>query len=266
MPWPLIDILLTLPVFALVMFRLSGLMLTAPLYNSSVIPTRVRVALTFTLAAMIFPLVRHQAPQDLGFSVLLTAGVGEILIGVTVGLALNIMLTGAEVAGRLVGQQAGVGLANVFDPTRNARVSVISQVYMMGMMLLFLLAGGHRAAIAAILDTYEVVPLLSFRLDQSFVVLLSEMLASAFILGIRLAGPVLIALFLMGTALGFLSRTMPQLNILSVGFTLRALVGMGVAAVAFAETKDLLLDAIWDSLYAVREAFGLDPLQHHLVG
>lgn len=59
------EILLALPVFALVLFRLSGLMLTAPLLASTVIPIRVRVAFTVAMGFMIFPLVRGQAPAEL---------------------------------------------------------------------------------------------------------------------------------------------------------------------------------------------------------
>jgi flagellar biosynthetic protein FliR len=133
------------------------------------------------------------------------------------------------------------------------------------MTFLFLLAGGHRAAMAALLDTFKVIPLLSFRLDETFILLLVEMLASAFILGIRLAGPVLLALFMMGTALGFLSRTMPQFNILTVGFTLRLLLALAVGGLAISASQDVLLDAIWDGIDQIRAAFGLDPSHHCLV-
>jgi len=100
--------------------------------------------------------------------------------------------------------------------------------------------------------------LLSFRPGESVVLLLAEMLTAAFIVGIRLAAPVLIALFLSGTALGFLSRTMPQLNILSVGFTLRALITLSVAAIALGAGEGLLLDAVWDGLDMIRASFGLE--------
>jgi len=124
---------------------------------------------------------------------------------------------------------------------------------------MFLAVGGHRAAMAAVLDTYQVIPLLSFRLDESIILLFVEMLTAAFIVGIRLAVPVTIALFLGALALGFLSRTMPQMNILTVGFLIRVCVALGVAALALSSCQDFLLGAIWDGLELVRLAFGLDP-------
>jgi len=265
MPWSLLDIPLALPVYALVLFRLTGLMIAAPVFGSRAIPLRIRGAVVMTVAAMIFPLVRHQAPSDLTLPAALAAVVGELLVGLTIGLSLALLVTGAEVGGLMVSQQGGIALGEVFDPSQDQESTTVGQVYGITLMLLFLLAGGHRAAMAALLDTFEAVPLLRFQMDESVVVLFTELLTSAFILGIRIAAPALIALFLAGLAMGFLSRTMPQLNILSVGFTLRVLLALGVAGLALAQCEGLLLDAVWDTLAAVRESFGLDPGRLQLV-
>lgn len=254
-----LEILLALPAFALVVFRLSGLMLTAPLLGSSVVPLRLRVAMTLVTAAMIFPLVRGQAPAQLSLSTVLIGGVGELMIGILIGLSLAVLMMGAEVGGLIVGRQAGLALGNIFDPLQNQQASIVGQVYTICLTVIFLMVGGHRATMAALLDTYYTIPLLSFQFDETFVVLLVQMLGSAFILGIRLAGPVLVALFLVGTALGFLSRTMPQLNILTVGFTVRAMVALGVAAAAISASDDLLVNAIRDGIELVRSTFGLNP-------
>ncbi len=265
MPWQLAEIPLALPTYALVLFRISGLMMTAPVFASRVIPLRVRAALVLVLGAMMFPLVRGQAPTEVSLVAALVGGVGEMMIGTLIGLSLTLLLLGAEVGGLIVGRQAGLALANIFDPTQDRQASIVGQVYTISLTLVFLLAGGHRATMAALLDTFEVIPLLSFRLNESFVVLLAEMLAAAFILGIRLAAPVLIALFMVGTGLAFLSRTMPQFNILSIGFAVRAMVALAVAAVALSAGEELLLDAVWDGVEMVRTAFGLDPAHSRLV-
>ena len=153
----------------------------------------------------------------------------------------------------------------MFNPATDSQVSITGQVYTIAFTIVFLLAGGHRAAVAALLDTFAVIPVLSFQMNESVILLLAEMLAAAFILGIRLAGPVLIALFLVGTALAFLSRTMPQLNILTVGFAIRAIVALAVAALAMGASGDLFVDAIWDGVERIRLTFGRDPALSRLV-
>lgn len=266
MPWSLLEIPSVLPAYALVLFRLSGLFLTAPVFSSAIIPARVRGAVVLVTAAMVLPLVGRQAPGELTLTMALVGGVGELMIGATIGLALAILVMSAEVGGLMIGRQAGLALANVYDPTRNETTSIVGQLYTITLVLVFLVAGGHRAAIAAVLDTFAVIPLLSFRFDESIVMLTVEMLASAFILGIRLGVPVLIAMFLTATAMAFLSRTMPQMNILSVGFTVRVMIALAVGGIALGACQDLLLDSVWDGLEMIYETFGLDPGRIRLLG
>lgn len=265
MPLLPFDILLSLPAFALVLTRVSGLMIAAPLFGSSVIPARIRVAMIVALAAMTFPLAARHIPVDISLSTALVGGLGELMIGTILGLSLSLLLLGAEVGGMMVGRQAGIALANVFNPASDSQVSITGQVYTIAFTVVFLLAGGHRAAVAALLDTFDVIPVLSFQMNESFMLLLVEMLAASFILGIRLAGPVLIALFLVGTTLAFLSRTMPQLNILTVGFAIRAITALAIAALAMGASGDLLVDAVWEGVERIRLTFGLDPVLNRLV-
>lgn len=265
MPWQILDIPMWLPVFALVLFRLTGLVAGAPLLSSTVIPIRIRAALVLALAGLTFPLVRSQAPADLGLAILLPALVGEFLIGLTVGLGVTILLTGAEVAGTMVGQQAGIALGEIVNPAFEEPVTVVSQLYSIVLMLVFLIAGGLRALVAAVLDTYQVIPLLKFSMNESYLILLVELLASAMVMGIRLAGPVLIALFVTEAALGFLARTMPQLNVMSVGFTLRVLLAVGMAGVSLALSQELMIGAVQDGMEMIRAGMGLSPAAHRLV-
>jgi flagellar biosynthetic protein FliR len=264
MPLMMVELLMALPIFAMVLFRITGLMLTAPVLGSRMIPMRIRAAFALALGAMLFPIVRSQAPTDGGMAAVITGGLGELIVGAGIGLSLTIMLTLAEVVGVLVSQQAGVALADVIDPTRGEQVSVISQLYATCIGLLFLAVGGLRAAVAALMDTFAVVPLWTFDNTESVLVLLVEILSSAFIVGVRLAGPVLIALFLSGLGMGLLSRTIPQMNILTVGFTLRALIGLGVAGMALAASHDVIVNAIVQMVETTRGAFGLDPLNTRL--
>jgi len=260
MPVGIAQLYLALPALALVFFRLTGLMITAPLFSAAVVPRRVRAAMVLVLTVMIFPMVVARPDAlDASFSNVVVGGATELMIGAAVGLSLTLVLMGAQVAGELVSQQAGMSLGAVINPLLGAQVTVLTQVYAMVVTFFFLLAGGHRAMMAALLDTFRVIPVLSYAPGDSIVVLLLETLMSAFILGVRLAGPMVIALFITETALALLSRTMPQLNILSVGFTVRSLIALAVAAIALSAGEGTLLNAIADGLDLVRAAFGLGP-------
>jgi flagellar biosynthetic protein FliR len=187
----------------------------------------------------------------------LIGAVGEMMIGLVIGLGMGIVFLGAELAGALIGQQAGLALGQVFNPLLENDTTALGQLFFLVHLMIFLAIGGHRQLMQALLETFNAIPVLSFRHDERIVSLAADLLSSAFILAIRLAGPVLIALTLTTLAMGFVSRAMPQLNILSVGFSLQILVALLVAGLALAMSGDLLAAAITDGLQMIRSAFGL---------
>ena len=259
MPLPALDILTILPAFALVLFRVSGMIMTAPLYGSPVIPMRIRAALTFTLTLVTFPLLRNQLPQAATFADVVSGAVGELMIGAAIGLALTMMLLAGEVAGTLIGQQAGLSLGEVSNPLQEHQASVLGQIYTTVLTLVFLIAGGHRAMIAAVMDTFAIIPVMTMRDTGSIVLLLTETLTAAFVAGIRIAGPAMIALFLAAITLAVLSRAMPQLNILTIGFTTKVVLALGVAWLSLTLCEGLLLQFVADGLDIVRASFHLPP-------
>lgn len=265
MPVQAIDIFIWLPPFALVLFRISGLVMTAPIFGSPVLPMRIRAALCFALALVVFPLLRPQIPATATFSQVMVGAVGELMIGAAIGLTLTALLLAGEVAGTLVGQQAGLSLGEVSNPMQDHQASVLGQIYTTVLTLVFLLAGGHRAMMAALLDTFSILPVMHLVSTESILLLLVETLTAAFVAGIRLAGPAMIALFLAAITLAVLSRAMPQLNILTIGFTLKVVLALAVVWLSMMYCEHLLLEFVADGLDAVRAAFSLPPGRLRLV-
>jgi flagellar biosynthetic protein FliR len=248
---------LLLPGFVLVLLRVSGLMLAAPIFGSNAIPRRLKVALAMVVALAVFPLVGPRVMSNVTLADTLIGAVGEMMIGLVIGLGMGIVFLGAELAGALIGQQAGLALGQVFNPLLENDTTSLGQLFFLVHLMIFLAIGGHRQLMQALLETFNAIPVLSFRHDERIVSLAADLLSSAFILAIRLAGPVLIALTLTTLAMGFVSRAMPQLNILSVGFSLQILVALLVAGLALAMSGDLLAATITDGLQMIRSAFGL---------
>ncbi|NOS99303.1 MAG: flagellar biosynthetic protein FliR [Phycisphaerales bacterium] len=257
MPWAIFDIQFMLPAFAIVLFRVGGLTLTAPLISSSAHPPQLKVAFSFIVSCMIFPVVLRTAPTFLTIGSVIVVVFGELLIGLIIGTTVSVMFSGAELAGTMIGQQAGLALGQVVNPMLDEESSIIGQVYFLVMLMVFLAIGGHRSTVAALLDTYQTIPPGSFRLSESMVTLLEDVLRSAFIFGMRLSAPALTALFIASLVMAFMSRTMPQLNILTVGFAIRAFVALAAAALSMSLSYDLIHDEIVNVFEALRSAFGL---------
>lgn len=233
-----------LPVLLLIVTRISGLMLTAPVFSSRAVPRRLKIGLALMIAVLLYPVVSRDAPSDLSLSVVVGGLPGELLIGASMGLILAAIGAGMEFAASVVGQQAGLALAPVYDPTMNEETTPLGQLYGTVFFLAFLLLGGHRALLTALLDTFTITPLMSFSLSLPVAELLARVMTDAIVLAIRLAAPVLLSLLMVTMAMGFVSRTMPQLNVLSVGFSLKAALLLGLCGLTLSLSDDLMASAM----------------------
>ena len=246
-------------IFIFVLARMSGLVMTAPMFGSSEVPTRIRALLAFTMALVITP-VEWSANVELPTSLaafIVSMG-GELLIGMILGLGVMILLSGVQVAGQIISQMSGMSLADVFNPGFDAEVPMISNLLYLVTLTVFIILGGHRLLVSALLDTYTFLPLGHAQLPPSLGTLMATLLAESFSLAVRGAAPAMVALLLATVVLGLISRTLPQLNILAIGFGLNAMVTFLVLAVSvgaiawlFQEHFEPAVEVIVDALRPV---------------
>jgi flagellar biosynthesis protein FliR len=242
--------------FTLVLARVGGLTLTAPVYGTSEVPLRVRALLAAALALLIVPSQWHTAVAYPGnvvyYGVLLGS---EALIGACLGLGVLILIHGMTLAGALVGQASGLSIADVFDPTLDENVPLFSRLMFLVTVSVFVCLGGHRMVMAALLDTFQTIPPGSGQFSRSIADGFVTLVGQSFSLAIRAAAPAVTALLLATVILGLIGRTLPQLNILTVGFGLNALLAfavlgltLGAAALAFQDQIQPALETILDAL------------------
>lgn len=233
------------PTLMLVIFRVAGIFVTAPMLSSPVIPPVVKgmISVIVGLAAT----ARLAAPVAMPETwVALVLGIGrEMLIGGTLGYAASLLFVGVSVAGQHIGQQMGIGLANVFNPQAEATTSVIAAALNFVALVIFLAIGGHRLLLGGLMDTFAIVPLMSFAPGEGVLEIIVYLLGASFALAVKVAAPVLVTLMLASVAMGLIQRTMPQFNILSAGFQIRVMVALLILSVSVAALVPLL-EAGWD--------------------
>jgi flagellar biosynthesis protein FliR len=243
-------------VFSCVLARVGGMVMTAPLFGSGEVPTHVRALLAFALALVITPiqLTVAVAPPTNFAQYAVSLG-GELLVGALLGMGVMILLSGVQVAGQIISQMSGLSLADVFNPGLDQDVPVIANLLSLITLAVFVIIGGHRLLVGAVLDTYAVLPLGHANPPSSLGPLIASLLAESFSLAVRGAVPAIVALMLATIVLGLISRTLPQLNVLAVGFGLNALVSFAVLAISigaiawlFQEQLEPAVQAIVDSL------------------
>ncbi len=221
----LFQIMLNLPLMALVMARVSGLVIFAPFFSSATIPAKTRIFLAAFITIIVLPFASIDIVPPNSLGDLVTTITGELLIGLLVGLLINIIFTALQIAGNLIDQQIGLSAAQLFDPLSNDQSSILSQLYFWLGMIIFLLIRGHIILLGALAKSFHTIPIGQFALNETILAGLTKTLQMSFVLALQIAAPLTVAVFLATLAMGFVARTMPQLNILSVGFSIRLLLG-----------------------------------------
>lgn len=219
-----------LQAFLLVLIRTTGVFERLPVLGAMTVPRQVKVWLSFTFALVIFPVAMGfqttpLMPQSIG--VFLVAAAGELALGLLIGFIGQLLLTGFQLGGRVMDDQLGFSLANVFDPSSGEQVSVTSQfVFYVGVML-FTVVGGLNMLIGVFAFSFETVPLLAFRMtDGAGWYALTEAFPQSMVLAVTLAAPMIVVVTLATFALGLLGKVVPEMNIFSFSFGVRVFLGL----------------------------------------
>jgi flagellar biosynthesis protein FliR len=219
--------------FTFVFARVAGLTMTAPIYGTNEVPIPVRVLLAAALALVIVPLQAFGPVASFGslphYALMLAV---EAAIGACLGLGVLVLLHGMTLAGELVAQSSGLGIAEVFDPSIEENVPLFSRLMFLAAIAIFLCIGGHRMVMVGLLDTFQTIPPGSGELPGSLADAFATLVGQSFSLGVRVAAPVVTSLLLATLTLGVIGRTLPQLNVFALGFGLNSLLALAALALA----------------------------------
>jgi flagellar biosynthesis protein FliR len=220
-------------VFILTTFRIGGMFVAAPILGHSAIPAMVKILLTLTLGYFLYPLVSTQHfALEAGLLPLLTLAMREFLCGLVIGFLFQIIFFGVEFGGGLIGYQIGFAMVNIVDPSTSTTVPIIGQFKILIATLIFFLINGHHVMLQALFESFRLVPLGHVNLKPETMLEVAKVAGVAFTIGIKVSAPVIVTLFITDVCLGIVARTMPQMNILVVGFQVKIGVGLLILAVS----------------------------------
>ena len=218
------------PTLLLVTLRVAGMVLFAPVFGNSAVPVKVRVVVSVAMAlAVLARLGRPVALAGGGLDLLAAAGC-ELLIGGAIGYAARLIFTGVELGAFHISNQMGLALADVVNPLKADSPHAAGGLFRLVAVVVFLAVGGHRALVGGLLESFETVPPPGDAAPGALLDMTVAMLGASFVLALKVAAPVLIAMLAATVALGLLNKTTPQCNLLSVGLSVRAMVALMVVA------------------------------------
>jgi flagellar biosynthetic protein FliR len=131
----------------------------------------------------------------------------------------------------MVGQQVGLNISEVLDPQFGGGGSVVGDLYFMIATAAFLFLDGHRQLVIGVYESLITCPPLSSFFTENIFHFILDALYSATKLALRISAPVFVTMLIVDISMGCISKTMPQLNVMSAGMAIRGMLGMLVLAI-----------------------------------
>src|SRR5690554_118296 len=214
-------------VFFLIFMRILSFMIASPLFSIKGIPSLLKIGLSIILSYLLFMVIGDSV--SISSESLIAYGimiVNEVLFGLALGFAVNLIFICIQMAGQMIDFQIGFSMAATFDPLTNNKVSLFGNMYYWVGMALFFAVNGHYYLIYSLAQSFELVPLNSLTFYELNAGAIIDLFSGGFLIAFQIAVPTIIILLLMDAIMGLLARTVPQLNILMLGLPLKALVGL----------------------------------------
>jgi flagellar biosynthetic protein FliR len=205
--------------------RLTGLMLFAPFFGSVAIPARVKALLVIAMTALLYPVLSGKLPS-LEVSQWPMMFLGELVIGAAIGIAMNIVFDGVQMAGQVLSVQMGYSLVNIMDPQTQVQSTVMATFHQTIALLIFLRLNVELLILQGIIRSFDYLPPASGHIRGAFVAAILHACGSVFVIGIQIAAPVMCATFVADIALGLLGKASPQLPVMLLGPAVKSILGL----------------------------------------
>jgi flagellar biosynthetic protein FliR len=203
--------------------RVSALMVFAPFFASATISPRIKACFTMVLTALLYPALAPNLPILSGARGWQVAG-GEFVVGLFMGITLQFVFEGAELAGQVVGFQVGHTLANLINPLSDAETPILANFYQMVALLIFLQLDIHHWVLRGLVKSFQYCPPGSVVATPLVAEQIWRAAGGMLVMAVQIAIPTLLATILIDISLGFLGRASPQLPVLFVGISVKSVV------------------------------------------
>jgi len=231
----------------LISLRIAPTFAFAPPFTLLRVPAVVRLISSLSLGAWIAA-AHPEAIQSLPHGpLLLPLFASELVVGVALSLGLQLAFAGLLTAGRAIDFQVGFGLAVLADPTLRTQMPLVGTLFAYAAGAVFFATHGPADLVAIWDHSIERIPLGGF-LVRSDLPTLTHYVSALFAMSLGVAGLVFATLFLIDLAIAFMSRTLPQMNVLVLGFQVKTIALLATLPFVFALSGAALLRIVRTAL------------------
>ena len=243
----------------MILMRVGAMLFVAPIFGGSTIPTQTKMLFSLMLSLIMLPMVPVISQAGLIDIVPLAwLGINELLVGLVMGISMVFIFAAVQYAGQVIDFQMGFAIVNLIDPTQDIQIPVMGFFHFLIAILIFLAMDAHHWIIRALVDSFEIVPIMTAGFSGLVIGSISKAFGDLFVIAMRIAAPTIAVLMLYNASLGIIAKTVPQINLLIVGFPVRIALGMivvGLSMTFFYPYLSTAFDLMVDNVYSIMYRF-----------
>jgi len=212
--------------FLLLFIRFAALFVATPIFSHANIPANIKATMALFFAVVFYPIM-PEFEMEITASNLTIAILSEFILGLSVGLVLQLSYNVITFAGGQISFIMGFSMASAIDPQSGVSMPIISQfLSLIALMILFSL-DLHHWVILFIHQSLPAIKLGGFLLTENLFEYIVYAAGRMFLVGFMIAFPIIALSWLADIIFGMLMKSMPQFNLLVIGFPIK----IGVAFV-----------------------------------
>lgn len=245
-------------IFVIIVTRMSGLIMSAPLFSTYPIPAQVKIWFIAIVSFILFPIVSATTGFNVPLSIpeLIVFLLREFAIGFIIGFVANFIFAAVQMGGEFISMQIGLSMSQVLDPISGNNLQIISQFYLLVTTMVFIGLNAHQWLFHALYQSYKTFPPgIDFVFTPPMVAQILHMSAEMFAISISVILPIFCVMFVSEVLMGFMSKMMPQMNIFMVAIPLKVYVGFVLILMFLSPTVTYLVNIIESYLKNLLEIF-----------
>ncbi len=240
--------------FILLFFRFAALFLAAPIFSHKNIPMNIKAAMAFFFT-VVFYSAMPEVEIEITVPTVFLAILSELFFGMAIGIVLLLAYNVITFAGGMISFMMGFSMASAIDPQTGVSMPIISQfLSLMGLMIL-LEIDIHHWLLAFIDRSLSSVPLGGFLMSEDLFTYIIQASSNMFVVGFMIAFPIIALSWLADVIFGMLMKTMPQFNLLVIGFPIKIMMAFAVLIATFASSMLILKNQMQDAFNALEMFF-----------
>jgi flagellar biosynthetic protein FliR len=240
--------------FLLLYFRFAALFIAVPIFSHNNIPMTIKAAMAFFFTVVFYS---SMPPLNIPITVptIVIAILGEFMLGLVVGIALQLAYNVITFAGGQISFMMGFSMASAIDPQSGISMPIISQFLSLLALMVLLALNLHHWMLLFIDHTLKTVPLGGFLMSKDLFYYIMHATANMFLVGFIIAFPIIALSWLADVIFGMLMKTMPQFNLLVIGFPIKIMVAFAVLIATLTAVMLILKGQIQEAFNALEMFF-----------